>query len=243
MSKSTVLYVALSMVTPALLAQRPLPPPTLQALFSGNALAPGDTLPYTLRWTAGSRAARYGVNVRPTRTNCAAWTGLPTAFETPNLSFTFRAICLTWDTVTFTASVWSIGANGVKSKDTSRVSWSTSKRPGGPGPITVDSSLIITALDIKPDAVNLVFGQQQQFCPMVRFHGGALAMPVDYRAIFTCAAFWSQVPLAGRAVARQQAVADTLCVRWQVTGGVITLAGCQSGTLGLRPIPGHVRVL
>jgi hypothetical protein len=191
-----------------------------------SVIAPGDSLNYRLSWGAGSRAVAYGVRV--TASPPANWAGLPDGAVVPGTTASFTAISATWDSVRFEAKVWSLDSRGRVSKDTARVAWSVVRGPGGPGPIQVDSSLIVIGLNLLPDTAYLVFDEQRQFCVLVEFHGGNVALPAEYDMVPECVSAIATLPASRRALAKQQAVADTLCIRFRTTDPQGSIADSQS---------------
>jgi hypothetical protein len=129
------------------------------------ARAPGDSLTYVLGWTPGARATGYVVTVAASATN-GAWNGLPVKQAVTTTSITFTASAMPWDSVTFTATIYST-AGGLQSRTALVGNWKTTRLPGPPGGLTVDSSraLSILRLDIRPPIATLPgIGVTQQLC-------------------------------------------------------------------------------
>lgn len=125
-------------------------------------LAPGDTLAYTVSWTAGARATNYDFVTAVSATN-GAWTVLygttnagapPASGTTTGLSFGLKLTAIPWDSATFTVTV--TARNGAGSSTPMTATWSVKRRPGPPGPPKVDSSATVTgSLFIKPATLAL----------------------------------------------------------------------------------------
>jgi len=193
-------------------------PPGVPVVYEDGRSADGDTLRYTLRWGAGAGATSYGVRV--TAASQGGWTGLPNGSTTTSANWSFTAVNLTaWGTVTFTARVWSLGPTGLASRDTASVSWTTARRPTGPGPITVDTLLQVSTFDLVPDQAALAAGQDQQFCVVYTFRDGRQALPTAHRTRPGCASYLPSVMRV--ASAAQQQYADSsyrgLTIAWQGT--------------------------
>lgn len=186
--------------------------------------APGDSLRYTLSWGAGARASSYGVRV--TAAGSTGWSGLPNGTTTASTSQVFTAINTTaWDTVRFTARVWSLGVGGRPSRDTASVSWSLVRGPAGPGPITVDSSQIpqLSALDLRPASVTLAaYGDTTRLCPIFVMRDGAVG--TASRLPGCTAQLDAAYPVPARRVTvAQQAYIDTTCINYSAPdGGTLT---------------------
>lgn len=109
-----------------------------------------------------------------------------------------------------------------------------------PDSMSVDSSLAIKKIDIKPDTakvfstrktdgtVNSV-GITQQFCALVVFRDGKVALRAIEKDKPDCVNQYGKFPLAARSVsAKQQAVADKVCINWTATGGTIGAEICPT---------------
>ena len=195
---------------------------------TGDLIAPGDSLSYGLSWGAAQRATSYLVTVSASATN-GTWTGLPSSQAVlSGTTLSFKAVSLAWDSATFTAVVQSVDAVGPTGK-TSTVSWRVRRRATAPGPITVDSSLVITGIIVAPHDTVLVVGASLQFCAFLQFKDSAVANP-GYQVLRGCLP--SYVALGRRAPsAQQQAVADTACVVWSSSDtkvATITTTTCSS---------------
>jgi hypothetical protein len=122
-----------------------------------------------------------------------------------------------WAMVTFTARVWSLGPTGLASRDTASVSWTTARRPSGPGPITVDTLLQISRYDLRPDTATMRVGEDQQFCVVITFRGEKQTLPSTQRARPGCAPYLPSV-MREATVAQQQYADSTylgLRIVWQ----------------------------
>jgi hypothetical protein len=178
------------------------------------AAAPGDSLRYTLNWGAARGATSYRVSVRAVAWDSAGWQGLPNSVIVTGTSFNFTAVKTTWDSVQFRAEVYS-RQNAREFPTGSTVTWSV-RRLGPPGPITVDSSLIITGLNLVPDNVNLVAGRDTAtFCALLQFRDGAVA----FRSSNPTAYCDSAARATGRVPSiAQQLKADSQCVTFRTVG-------------------------
>ena len=195
---------------------------------TGDLIAPGDSLSYSLSWGAAQRATSYLVTVTAAGTN-GTWTGLPSSQAVlSGTTLAFKAISLAWDSATFTATVQSVDAVGPTGK-TSTVSWRVRRRATAPGPITVDSSLVITGMIVTPNNAVLVVGDSRQFCAFQQFKDSAVAIP-GYQVLQGCLP--SYTSLGRRAPsAQQQAIADTACIAWSSSNTkvvTVTTAVCSS---------------
>jgi len=204
-------------------------------------LAPGDSLTYTLRWTAAARATGYLVRLSASGTN-GTWSAtgfqsgavpLPASGPTNGLSLQFTAIATPWDSATFTATVESVDAIGPTGK-TSSVSWKVKRRAGPPGPVTVDSSLIITGLMIQPHSLTVAPNTlSEPLCPFIRFANGAVAIGTGDRDLCAphLAGFAAEL---ARVSPAQQALADSICITWEAPdGGTVEYEPCSG--VGVRP--------
>lgn len=153
--------------------------------------APGDTLRYTLSWTAGARATGYLVTT--TVTQGTGWSGLLTSAPTGGLSMAFTPINPTaWDSVSFSACVAS--TNNGKTSSPRCTSWTLARSPGQPGPVVVDSSLVIAAVILKPDAVTMATAGIQQFCPFARSLDGGVRFFSGYETLSECQGHYDAMP-------------------------------------------------
>lgn len=110
--------------------------------------------------------------------------------------------------------------------------WSFTTPDQAPPPPIIDTALVISRLDLKPDSVRLGTGQQVQFCAFIAFKDGAVAMRGQDGPVCS-AAYTALIPKFPSGA--QQAKADSLCLTWQATGGTITVSPCDVvGQLGLR---------
>jgi hypothetical protein len=205
-------------------------------------LAPGDTLAYTVSWTAGSRAVSYDFTVSVTATN-GTWSAifgstaagpLPATGTTTALTFAPKLVAIPWDSATFTVTVVARNPAGVSSPATA--SWTVRRKPGPPGPPKVDSALTVTGLLTLPPTLQLAVGQSAAVCAFKRFGNGAIVAYTAERA--TCDPLYQQVPAAARALVTpaQQAHTDSAvaCVTWS--------GGLPWATLVAVPCAASVRV-
>lgn len=154
--------------------------------------APGDTLLYTIAWSAGARAQGYLVTT--TVTQGTGWSGMLTNAPTVALSIPFRPINTTaWDSVTFQACVVSTAPGKVNSPSRC-TSWKLVRGPGTPGTPTVDSSQVIASFDVKPDGVALYTNASQQFCPFVKALDGKWRFIAGYEVLPYCQGQYDTYP-------------------------------------------------
>ena len=160
------------------------------AVLAGLA-APGDTLRYTLSWTAGARATGYLVTT--TVTQGTGWSGLLTSAPTSGLSTAFTPVNATaWDSVSFSACV--VSTNLGKTSSPRCTSWTLVRSPGQPGPVVVDSSLVIAAVILKPDDATVGLLASQQFCPFARSLDGEIRFFSGYETILECQGHYDAMP-------------------------------------------------
>jgi hypothetical protein len=95
--------------------------------------------------------------------------------------------------------------------------WTYTEMQVLPPPIldSIVTDTTLTALNLLPDTISVVVGQQVEFCPVLHFVGGAVTL----RAADQTAGciFYLQGSLA--ASAAQQARAEQVCLTWTVGGG------------------------
>lgn len=164
------------------------------AVLAGFA-APGDTLRYTISWTAGARAASYRVTT--TVTQGSGWSGMLTAAPVPGLSTPFTPVNVSaWDSVSFSACVVSV--NGSKTSTPTCTAWKLIRSPGAPGPVVVDSSLVIAAVILKPDSTTLALTASAQFCPYFRALDGKVRFASGYEELAVCQGYYDAMPPADR---------------------------------------------
>lgn len=206
-----------------------------------DVVAVGDTIVSTVRWGPGTYATSYNVTFTVAATN-GTWTSIrdSTNCNTDancghvpgagmgvvlNTSGLYRKTWLTatYDSATFTASVVSKNATGLSA------AVSASKRvghlPGPPGPVTFDTALAIRGLRLLRPAGSILPDSTLDFCALVRFGNGVLAM----RAQNPCVSgLYEALPVAQRAVtAAQQARADSTCLVWSAPmGGTFPSESC-----------------
>lgn len=187
-------------------------------------LAPGDSLRYSLSWGSAARATGYQVTVTATGTG---WSGLPSQMVVSQSTASFTAVSLGWSTVTFNAIVCSMVGTQVYTNRCASVSWSVSRPPATPGPVTVDSSLIVIGLSLQPKAVTVAAGGTVQFCPFFKLGDGAVGLrSSEYEVCLN--AYLANYSLSERLLSpEQQQFVDAQCVTWRGTGGVLTVNGCD----------------
>jgi hypothetical protein len=155
--------------------------------------APGDTLRYTVSWTAGARATGYLVTT--TVTQGTGWSGLLTNAPTAGLTMAFTPVNpAAWDSVSFSACVAST-ANG-KTSAPKCTSWAVKRGPGAPGTVTVDSSLVIAQLLLKPDSAAIGTLASQQFCPFFKALDGKVRITSGYETLPACQGYYDALPAA-----------------------------------------------
>jgi hypothetical protein len=203
-----------------------------------EALAPGDTLAYTVSWTAGARAVSYDFTVSVAATN-GVWSAifgstaagaLPATGNTTALTFSPKLLAIPWDSATFTVTVVSRNAAGVSGP--ASATWTVRRKPGPPGPPKVDSTLTVTGMLTVPPNTQLAVGQTRDVCAFQQFMTGAITAYTADRA--RCDSLYQQVPLVARQLVTpaQQAHTDATvaCVTW--SGGLpfvsLTALPCAS---------------
>lgn len=185
--------------------------------------AGGDSLRYRLAWGPARGATGYEVVVRPVAHTTAGWSGLPANQLVTTTDLIFTAINTTYDSVRFRAVVWSRRGTE-RSRDSSYVEWSVRRALGAPGPITVDSSMVITGMILAPQGtptLELAQGDTQLFCALLRFGDGAVAWRATSAPEAQCETFARQ--LGGIPTTLQQSTADAQCItfRTEVLSGTI----------------------
>jgi len=190
----------------------------------------GDTLLYTISWGPGARAATYDVAESVSATNgvwrvaadsnaSGKWFPQPgtlpytTGVSSPTLRTWLTAA--PWDSATFTVSVASRNSVGVSAPVTAM--WRVLRKPGLPGPIVVDSSLVVVGLRLVPPT--LARGQTACVCTYAQFHDGALATQTGSRCV--------RNPLWKLPTAAQQAHTDSMTFQWSASP--VSLLGVQQG--------------
>lgn len=208
----------------------------------------GDTLIYTITWGPGARATSYDVTRSVASTN-GVWAVVadsqsggaksvgsvpfPNTFSYTRTTLSHRMwiAAIPWDSATFTVSIASRNSVGVSAAVS--VSWKVARKPGPPGPITIDSSLIVIGLLTRPSTASIVLGDSRIFCAFQQFGDGAVAQWTVTKP--SCDSIYvAYVPLAQRQKVRapQQAHTDSLsktCVTWaspDVQLGVTQLGTC-----------------
>lgn len=124
------------------------PPVTVEANISES----GDTLSYILRWGHAASTSSYLVTVVASGTPVGtATSGLPSAQSVTDTTIKFTAINLTFDSLSFTATVFA-DRGALQDSTPATVTWHYVKRPGVPGPIIVDSTaspvILFAGLDV-----------------------------------------------------------------------------------------------
>lgn len=217
----------------------------------GNVTA-GDTLPYTVSWGPAKGATTYVVQYVVGTTNgtwfvvadsnaSGKWTtgngvtGFPatSTITTTSLKSWFSSI--PWDSATFTAIV--AGKNSAGTGPSVQTSWTVKRKPGAPGPIVVDSSLIVIGLLVKPDTSNLQLGTSRVICGFYRYGNGAVAEMTAFKS--SCDSIYVKyVPVGMRNLksAAQQAQTDSIaksCMTWASSApslvGFTVLGNCANG--------------
>lgn len=224
-------------LAPPVVDSLPLPPGPIVVGKKGTVAIAGDTLPYTISWGPGARATSYNVTTSVTGTN-GAWSvvrdsntssiangswpatnGLGALPQTSNVTFTVLKTWIAatpWDSATFTVSVASKNAIGVSSAVST--TWKVSRKPGVPGPITIDSSLTVIGILVQPKPVNIFLGSSRIMCAFSTFGNGAVAQHTVDKP--SCDSIYVKyVPVAARTLvnAAQQAHTDSTsktCVTW-----------------------------
>lgn len=247
-----VLAVLLTSASPTQLDTGPEPPGPVVVGKKGRAVIAGDTLVYTISWGPGARATSYNITTAVAATNgtwsvvrdsnaSGAWvTGngvgvLPTSGNVTGTSYRTWVAAIPWDSATFTVTVASKNAIGVSSPVSA--TWKVSRKPGLPGPITVDSSLIVRATLVLPPSNTLALGGSRVVCAFKEFGNGAVAQWTADRA--SCDSIYVKyVPVAARTVnAAQQAHTDSIaktCVTWSTPSPAVTLAPLASCSAAAR---------
>src|SRR5437773_705762 len=230
-----------------------LPPDAPGPIVKGptGKVAAGDTLVYTISWGPGARATSYNYRLAVTATN-GSWTtardsnstgtfgiNLPlpdVRVVTPTLIKTWLT-AIPWDSATFTVSVSSQNAAGTSA--TVATTWKVLRKPGPPGPPTVDSSLIVTGILVRPPTVSLALGASRLACAFQQFGNGAVTRWTADRA--ACDSIYvAYIPASARNLvsAVQQAPTDSTiktCVTWASSSpllvSVTPQTSCSSAAL------------
>lgn len=198
-------------------------PPTLHtpprpALELTARAAAGDTLSYKFSWGAAAGATGYRVKVYPinpvTGGNIpTTWTQSPGVIgqgvQTATPSLNLKLINTSWDSVTFRIVVHSYRPSSAApnapltySADSSMAQWKV-VRLGAPGPIVIDSSLVVVGMRAITQPI-LGEINTVAVCPIVKFYKGGEAIPVKYSAA-PCQSIADTL----RRSTKQQQVADT----------------------------------
>jgi hypothetical protein len=256
--------VPLLLVIAPLIDAGQLPPDAPGPVVTGPSgiVAAGDTLIYTISWGAGARATSYDYAMSVTSTNGAwsvvadsngsgKWTnasfvGIGSLPITPPVTgsgfgYTFLKTWLSaipWDSATFTVAVNSRNAAGTSAAVSA--SWKVTRKPGVPGPIKVDSSLVVTGMLVLPNTVNLALGGSRIQCAFKQFGNGAITEWTADKA--SCDSIYvAYVPAAARGLVTpaQQAHTDSVsltCVTWNSSSPAVSitpLAHCSSAALAV----------
>jgi hypothetical protein len=236
--------VATPKLAPPAADSLPLPPGPIVVGKKGVVVS-GDTLVYTISWGPGARATSYDVTRSVGATN-GTWTvvadsqsgapknigavPLPNTFSYTRTTLSHRmwVAAVPWDSATFTITVVSRNAIGVSAPVST--SWKVSRKPGLPGPITIDSSLTVIGMLVQPKPVNLALGSSRIMCAFQTFGNGAIAQFTPDKP--SCDSIYVHyVPVAARQLvsAAQQAHTDSIaktCVTWttDAPGTTLTIA-------------------
>lgn len=240
-----------SFVTVLAPVELPDPPGPVVSGKKGNVTA-GDTLPYTITWGPGARATSYNVTLTVSTTNgtwsivadsnsSGKWTtgngvgALPQTANVTGTSLKTWVASIPWDSASFVVSVASKNAAGTSAAVSA--SWKVARKPGVPGPITVDSSLIVTGLLVKPDTNSIQLGTSRVVCNFFRFGNGAVTQMTAFKS--SCDSIYTKyVPTAMRTLVKsaQQLQTDSIaksCVTWSSSAptliGFTQLANCANG--------------
>src|SRR6266550_6290255 len=213
---------------------------------TGN-VAAGDTLVYTISWGPGARATSYNYRLAVTATN-GSWmvvadsngsgkwptatntsqNGIGTVPVTANVTFLVVKTWLAavpWDSASFTASVSSQNAAGTSASVST--TWRVMRKPGSPGPITVDSSLIMTGVLVAPPSASLALNASRTICAFQRFGNGAVTQwTADKPGCDSLYLTYVPAPARTLVLAAQQAHTDSLtktCVTWTSSTAAVGL--------------------
>lgn len=199
-----------------------------QATFRATRMAPGDSSVYKLNWRVSGFATGDTVQVRLVRDSVAG--KVKRVSITKNRFTPTGSVDIGVDKVFGTQASYSactrLRKTAVKSEFC--IAWKTNyaAKPGV-DTMWVDSALAIAKLDIKPDKVNLEFGQKQQFCAYIVFLNGKVALRTQDKSTPECDEMYKQFSLTQRDITiKQQQRADSTCVKWEATGGTITAETC-----------------
>lgn len=190
-------------------------------------VAVGDTVKYRIGWGPGDHATSYLFTTAVTATN-GSWlvvadsnisgkwiTGpgigpLPATGEITSTTYKSWLTAATWDSATFSVTVASKNAGGLSATSTGfrRIM----RPPGPPGPVTIDSALVLTGLPVFPATAMMIVGTDRVTCGFFQFGNGAIVeRTIDRSSCDTI--YWKYVPLDAQTVtAAQQAFVDTSTV-------------------------------
>src|SRR5437899_1572224 len=159
----------------------------------------GDTLAYTISWTApvvvagvSSAATGYSLTLSATSTN-GAWTvvadsnaavgkftssagPLPNTANVTSLALKMWLSAIPWDSATFTATLVARNSGGSSSPATA--TWKVRHKifpPGTPGTPTVDSSITVVGVLVLPNPATIALGAQRTECAFQQFVNGAVS--------------------------------------------------------------------
>jgi hypothetical protein len=215
--------------------------------------APGDTLAYTVSWTAPTvvagqtgPASNYDFVTSVAGTN-GVWTVVygstpagapPASGTTTGLLFTLKLIAIPWDSATFTVAVTARNAKGSAAPGTSTWKVLHGLRPPGPVlPPKVDSTATVTGMLVAPNPIGLALNASRVVCGFSTFASGAVAsFTADRPACDSIRAHYvtSLIPVTPA----QQAHVDSLslsCVTWTTASpsaiGLVPRAPCASAVV------------
>ncbi len=118
------------------------------------------------------------------------------------------------------------------------VTW-TEPQPAGSGPTTGTPSIDSTPgsgpqasrVEVLPDSVSVLSFETVQFCGFIELDNGTMVQRTREIGIVECDLFALAIADVPNAI--EQAVADSVCLDWTVTGG--TIVGESCGAMGLEP--------
>ncbi len=211
-------------------APKPKPPTFSSAEFGGSRVE--LTVTHVIRWADDGNGAVDTLIVTETAT------GQPTQTLRIGLPVSPRSVVFGWprpsagQTISgvITAQLKRRGAlGGIASR-----AWTFTQPDVMPPTPTIDTSLVILGVEVKPDSIRLATRAGTQFCAFVRFGNGKIVNRA--RSPFACAFVWtSSYPDQDRFhTLAQEARADSVCIEWR-TETVVAPEPCASGTpSGLR---------
>lgn len=200
----------------------------------------GDTLTYKISWGIGARATSYLFTTAVTNTNGSwsvvadsnsggKWTSgaglgpLPATGEITTTSYKTWISAIPWDSATFTITVASKNSIGLSAPV--GATWRVLRKPGVPGPIAVDSQLVVTGTLVVPVVPGLTIGVgfTGTACAFKQFYNGAVAeWTADKSACHDI--YVANFTLAQRNISpAQQAHTDSTCVTWDTQSTMFNL--------------------